>query len=1168
MEDGSLRVLLMTTGTTQGDPFGPVNHNFTIDELLKTVGALVDCALLYYLDDGTIVGPVEELARFLDMLTDPDGPHNFKRLTGMEFNIDKCSIWTLGTAFPADDRPLHSDFIYSDDLAWLEEERRQECDTRRHPDADLQRARAEAERARLCLDAGLQRARADAERAQLCRLFPARTHGMRGLRAPRGRPAPADDAAAAAEFAEDALASQGVVVLGSPVVGTTAFVQSKLTATLDAARAYVAKVKEVLYPVASGASATGECFPDEYLALMRTTLPGRFQHHLGAVTHRAIVRAAEEFDAIQLDAYTHAVGTLHSDHLQAREFVQLSTTFGGRGYRSMVRLRHDHLLGTWGATHAILRRRFGAIRRLPTCTADLVDAMNDAEYPGGAIGDPLPSLHVPGPLHAFVLPETQAWAGIVPNTDATLATTGLHLDHAFGVGLRHTVLDAARHTIRAWDRVVQPLFFPLIEANRPLTHLREAVPREIPHLDVFTHETARNLTRHLAAVSHAADFMRIYTAATPAGRAALLEQATEGAVDWLSARPRDPAETAPIHTRYAAPSSVVTHHQATLLLPLTTVSLGCSGCGDPAAYLDPRHIASCPCGIRASDTLHHPVRDLLVAMLSSVYGHRRVLREGGHGDEWELYSVVKRPDVVVRDAFGPGANLVIDVKTLDATGRTQIATNHTDELALGGHVEVARGLEHEYTDRGRLTLAHAIGAESRLVCVAVGRFGGLGGGLLDLISKCALTRANAVGAHDLTDQGSNFYGMWRHRFSLLVATATSARIHLNATAPAFAAANCAARRADAAARRAARIYADVTGQGPVDRDADGRCSDCSDVDDGGGHASDGGDDRCSVPGSPPADGCSDASDDDGAAGHDGDDDDDDDDDAGGAVAPQLARAFLDRLGAPRRAAAAADAGDVGAAAGVDDRLPIAASDPSTPTYGRPAHDQGTEADPLPCAPPRAAMEAASDHPSDEIDPDRSDGADDDATLCGSVRDAPAPADLDAHADPPPRTPSRASVEAASNLPSDGSYDPDHLDDAEVPDPDQPDDTVGDDTPCGSVRDAQAPADQPRPSAGAITPPPLSQGGASLPVSAGSQEPGRRSGRDRGAEPASYREARAYTRASQNQTGARSRSRSRDDSRWVPRPPGGRSVPLIDVFNVDTDVFTEEDDDEDGRAPPP
>ncbi|KAL1528512.1 hypothetical protein AB1Y20_009855 [Prymnesium parvum] len=85
-------------------------------------------------------------------------------------------------------------------------------------------------------------------------------------------------------------------------------------------------------------------------------------------------------------------------------------------------------------------------------------------------------------------------------------------------------------------------------------------------------------------------------------------------------------------------------------------------------------------------------------MLRSVHGHARVRVEPA---DWRIYSSVKRPDIVVIDARGPGRHLIIDVKTVDPTGRTRLATDHTDEMALGGLVEVERALPDEYTDHGR-----------------------------------------------------------------------------------------------------------------------------------------------------------------------------------------------------------------------------------------------------------------------------------------------------------------------------------------------------------------------------------------------------------------------------------------------------------------------------------
>ncbi|KAL3908621.1 MAG: hypothetical protein SGPRY_009724 [Prymnesium sp.] len=117
-----------------------------------------------------------------------------------------------------------------------------------------------------------------------------------------------------------------------------------------------------------------------------------------------------------------------------------------------------------------------------------------------------------------------------------------------------------------------------------------------------------------------------------------------------------------------------------------------------------------------------------------------------------------RPDIIVIDADGPGRHLIIDVKTVDPTGRTHIHTNHTNQAALGGLTEAERALPDEYTDGGRVP--NAIGAAT-LVCAGVDRFGGLGEGLLNLLYKCARTRGNRVDSDNLTEEGHTFVGVWQ-----------------------------------------------------------------------------------------------------------------------------------------------------------------------------------------------------------------------------------------------------------------------------------------------------------------------------------------------------------------------------------------------------------------------
>ena len=74
-EDGKiLHTFIETSGTSQGDPFGPADHNLAVVELMRDLAQSFNCAQLWYLDDGNLVGPVEVLAAFMNSISDPDSP--------------------------------------------------------------------------------------------------------------------------------------------------------------------------------------------------------------------------------------------------------------------------------------------------------------------------------------------------------------------------------------------------------------------------------------------------------------------------------------------------------------------------------------------------------------------------------------------------------------------------------------------------------------------------------------------------------------------------------------------------------------------------------------------------------------------------------------------------------------------------------------------------------------------------------------------------------------------------------------------------------------------------------------------------------------------------------------------------------------------------------------
>ena len=81
-------------------------------------------------------------------------------------------------------------------------------------------------------------------------------------------------------------------------------------------------------------------------------------------------------------------------------------------------------------------------------------------------------------------------------------------------------------------------------------------------------------------------------------------------------------------------------------------------------------------------------------MLREAYGFGSVLEEPA---VYWIFSEIKRPDIVVPNANGPGRHLLIDVKTVDSTAQTHINANHSHQFALAAQSEVERNILNEYT---------------------------------------------------------------------------------------------------------------------------------------------------------------------------------------------------------------------------------------------------------------------------------------------------------------------------------------------------------------------------------------------------------------------------------------------------------------------------------------
>ena len=89
--------LQSTTGVQQGDPLGPLLFSLVILELLDDIGPFPNLNFqLWYLDDGTLVGPRNVVASIFEMLQER-GPS-----FGLHVNIGKCEVyWPSGDqSFP------------------------------------------------------------------------------------------------------------------------------------------------------------------------------------------------------------------------------------------------------------------------------------------------------------------------------------------------------------------------------------------------------------------------------------------------------------------------------------------------------------------------------------------------------------------------------------------------------------------------------------------------------------------------------------------------------------------------------------------------------------------------------------------------------------------------------------------------------------------------------------------------------------------------------------------------------------------------------------------------------------------------------------------------------------------------------------------------------------
>ena len=247
--------------------------------------------------------------------------------------------------------------------------------------------------------------------------------------------------------------------------------------------------------------------------------------------------------------------------------------------------RASYLLAAWKMSWAHMRRRIGTLRRMPVYTQGDQEhgdhstggefAAHENIWDSSLITDFGHGTDIVDPEH-----ENPTFLGTAArgSTESHFVLGGPPSVY-LGAPIRTSVHRAMCTVNRLFDTYVpdphpappgeQPNFQLILACNpHYLNHLRLLLPGVLTGL-TRSHETASyQQARWYSAVINCGNFVQTYHGASPQGRAALLEQATQGALDWVRARPRGPDDPAPLHARFQRGVDSVIHHRAMLMLPL------------------------------------------------------------------------------------------------------------------------------------------------------------------------------------------------------------------------------------------------------------------------------------------------------------------------------------------------------------------------------------------------------------------------------------------------------------------------------------------------------------------------------------------------------------------------------------------------------------------------
>jgi hypothetical protein len=267
-------------------------------------------------------------------------------------------------------------------------------------------------------------------------------------------------------------------------------------------------------------------------------------------------------------------------------------------------------------------------------------------------------------------------------------------------------------------------------------------PSLLLDLDALEHTAHPHGQIAATSVVASAEFLTLYSSSTSVARTRLLDGSTpRGPSSWLRRVPSSPR----FQFHHPGDFGIALATDLLVLAPGMAARRHCAHCASAARAshipLDGRHFTSCPHGVRASSTAHHPVRDALVSLCDAVLGPARVIAER-RGDHRALNDfmattgagLLHRPDLILLGLDGPRSFVLVDVKTFDSACATHILA-HTDSVRLAHHIALQDSTPALYFGPSG-TPPDSL-RRMRVATFAVSTFGALGSQAQTLLTRLA-----------------------------------------------------------------------------------------------------------------------------------------------------------------------------------------------------------------------------------------------------------------------------------------------------------------------------------------------------------------------------------------------------------------------------------------------